>query len=344
LTGVEVLGVDHVYITVRDMDRSQHFYDRVMSILGFRKVARPLAGGEFHAHYFNQSRSVQVTIRPARDRSREHDPYSPGLHHLCLRVPDRAAVDGVAAGLGRHGIPASEPRLYPEYYDDYYATFFSDPDGIRLEVVNQLEAKRAVDVASWAEVPPIDLHQTKPFGTIGEQPASGTWFQIRQAVEGDAEAMHRYMARLVAERLPTLYRRPAPPSVAEEREFIRSAREASGSMIFVAALGSEIIGLLDFHAERKAQAAHGGEFGMSVAREQRGKAVGSGLLGALITWAPSAGISRLQLQVFENNPGAIRLYERLGFRHEGRRRGAVLVDGRKIDVLIMAREVAGCGS
>jgi catechol 2,3-dioxygenase-like lactoylglutathione lyase family enzyme len=153
---VEVLGVDHVYIAVRDLDRSQRFYDRVMSVLGFRKVARPLAGGDFHAHYFNRSRSVQLTIRPARDRVRDHDPYSPGLHHLCLRVADRAAVDAVARRLRRLGIPASEPRLYPEYYEDYYATFFSDPDGIRLEVVNQLQVKQPVDAAAWAEVPPID--------------------------------------------------------------------------------------------------------------------------------------------------------------------------------------------
>jgi RimJ/RimL family protein N-acetyltransferase len=151
--------------------------------------------------------------------------------------------------------------------------------------------------------------------------------------------MHRYMARLVAERLPTLYQRSAAPSVAEELEFIRSACEASRSVIFVADLEGEIIGLLDFAAERKAQAAHGGELGMSVDREQRGKGVGSVLLAALIAWAPPAGISRLQLQVFENNPRAIRLYERLGFRHEGRRRGAVVVDGRKLDVLLMAREV-----
>jgi hypothetical protein len=36
---------------------------------------------------------------------------------------------------------ASAPRLYPEYREDYYAIFFSDPDGIRLELVGDTEAR-----------------------------------------------------------------------------------------------------------------------------------------------------------------------------------------------------------
>jgi glyoxylase I family protein len=34
---VEVIGIDHVYVTVRDLRRSEGFYDRVMPILGFRR-------------------------------------------------------------------------------------------------------------------------------------------------------------------------------------------------------------------------------------------------------------------------------------------------------------------
>lgn len=55
-----------------------------------------------------------------------------------------------------------------------------------------------------------------------------------------------------------------------------------------------------------------------------------------IAWAPTVGITRLQLQVFENNVPAIRLYERVGFQHEGRRRKAVAVAEQKIDVLVMS--------
>lgn len=129
---LEVTGIDHLYISVRDIRASETFYDPVMQALGFRKGTREIAG-EPHAHYFN--RVLQYTLRPARDGSAA-DSYRVGaLHHLCFQVPDAAAVDEAHAKLRALHIEATEPKLYPEYRPDYYATFFSDPDGIRLEVV-----------------------------------------------------------------------------------------------------------------------------------------------------------------------------------------------------------------
>lgn len=150
---VEVTGLDHIYVTVADLERSERFYDHLMSVLGFRKVARRLAGGDLHVHYFN--RAFQFTLRPSRGEAREHDSYSPGLHHFCMRVRDRASVDSAFREFLRSGIEASEPRLYPEYHEDYYATFLVDPDGIRLEVVNHLKVRRAT-VEQWDEIAPIE--------------------------------------------------------------------------------------------------------------------------------------------------------------------------------------------
>jgi catechol 2,3-dioxygenase-like lactoylglutathione lyase family enzyme len=129
---VEVIAVDHIYVTVRDLTRSEAFYDPVMKLLGFRKGTRPIAG-EPHCHYFN--RRTQYTIRPAHATSPSHDPYAPGLHHLCFTVPDRESVDTAAEALASLGIEITPPRYYPEYRPDYYAVFFTDPDGIRLEIV-----------------------------------------------------------------------------------------------------------------------------------------------------------------------------------------------------------------
>jgi RimJ/RimL family protein N-acetyltransferase len=162
-------------------------------------------------------------------------------------------------------------------------------------------------------------------------------FEIREATESDAEGLHHFMARLVAERLPVLFDRSDPPSIDEEREFVSRIHEPPGGVIFVAVSGEMIVGLLDFHREKRSQAAHGGQFGMSVASEQRRKGVGAALLEALIAWVGDNSVTRLELQVFETNRPAIRLYERTGFQIEGRRRKAVVVRGRAIDVLLMAR-------
>jgi len=74
----------------------------------------------------------------------------PGLHHLCFQVADRAAVDEVCATLRGWGIAATEPQVYPEYNDDYYATFFPDPDGLRLEAVARSRYRKET-AARWDE-------------------------------------------------------------------------------------------------------------------------------------------------------------------------------------------------
>ena len=136
----ELIGIDHVYLTVSDFARSRRFYNRVMRALGFKKGTA--IGGEPHCHYYN--RSFQVSIRPAHHRAVKHDSYAPGLHHLSLRVADRAAVDLVVRKLRAMRIKVEGPRLWPEYSPDYYAVFFNDPDGIRLEVMNHLKRRKSV--------------------------------------------------------------------------------------------------------------------------------------------------------------------------------------------------------
>ena len=143
---MEVLGLDHLYLTVSDLSRSERFYDGVMRLLGFRKGDKEIAG-EPHVHYFN--RQLQISLRPGRGAA-PHDPYAPGLHHLCLQLPSRAAVDAAAQALADLGVRASPPALHPEYNPDYYATFFSDPDGIRLELVNRTPYRDEL-VRRWEE-------------------------------------------------------------------------------------------------------------------------------------------------------------------------------------------------
>lgn len=139
MTMTEVTGIDHIYIAVADLDRSETFYDRVfIQALGFRKNTFIL-GGDSHIQYFN--RHFGYVLRPARSRS-THDSYAPGLHHLCLRVDSVADVASVSARLRGLGIDASEAKLYPEYAADYWATFFTDPDGVRLEVTNYRQERR----------------------------------------------------------------------------------------------------------------------------------------------------------------------------------------------------------
>jgi catechol 2,3-dioxygenase-like lactoylglutathione lyase family enzyme len=146
----DVTGIDHIYITVSDMARAEAFYTTVLGrVLGFRHNRFTL-GGDPHVQFYN--RHFGYVLRPARVAS-PHDPYSPGLHHFCFRVDGVADVVAAAQALQAAGIAATDARLYPDYAPDYWATFFTDPDGIRLEITHyRLERRQRHD--AWEHLPP----------------------------------------------------------------------------------------------------------------------------------------------------------------------------------------------
>lgn len=160
---------------------------------------------------------------------------------------------------------------------------------------------------------------------------------IRPAELSDAERLQRYVAELFAERLPVLFRRDVAPTVDEERRFITQMQELPRSIIIVAVVDKDIVGMLDFHGDQRPQRLHAGEFGMSVSKAWRGRGIGARLLDYLQAWAKSEGIRRVELQVMGNNPAAIALYEKAGFTIEGRQVDSVEVDGAYVDVFLMAK-------
>ncbi|HEX2590641.1 MAG TPA: VOC family protein [Rhizomicrobium sp.] len=153
---VEVIGVDHIYLTVSDFAKAEAFYDKVLALLDYRKLDAPI-GGDQHRHYFNKV--MQISIRPARGGA--HDPYAPGLHHLCLQLADNTAIDNAARLLREATIEVTAPAFYPQYADDYYAVFFSDPDGIRHELVAR-RSRRKMVAERYAELTTFE----KPFDNL----------------------------------------------------------------------------------------------------------------------------------------------------------------------------------
>lgn len=135
----DIIGFDHLYLSVSDMARAEAFYDlALLGVLGFRKNSFPIHGDP-HVQYYN--RHFGIVVRPAR-ASTAHDPYAPGLHHVCLRVDSIADVKATATALQAAGIAATDAAPHDEYAPDYWATFFTDPDGIRLEVTNYRQERR----------------------------------------------------------------------------------------------------------------------------------------------------------------------------------------------------------
>jgi len=126
----EVIGIDHIFITVSDIEQSKIFYDPVMDILGFRNNSI-IINKEEHVQYYNKH--FGYVLRPAHINEK-HNSYAPGLHHLCLRVESKSDIEEIANKIKNKGIEISEPKIYKEYAPDYYAVFLKDPDGVELEI------------------------------------------------------------------------------------------------------------------------------------------------------------------------------------------------------------------
>ncbi len=124
--------IHHIDITVSDFAVSTPFYERVMPVLDFHRIADTPTGEPLWA-----GDRLEVCLMRARPVSqRRHDRYSPGLHHLAFGAPTRDAVDRAHRALVALGVEILDPPAqYDEYGEGYYAVFFADPDGIKLEYV-----------------------------------------------------------------------------------------------------------------------------------------------------------------------------------------------------------------
>ena len=138
-----LVGVGHVDLVCRDLRRSLAFYAAVFGPLGLAEPA--LFDGErgerIHYLRFPRPGSGSLGLRQALE-PQEFELYAPGLHHLAFAVETRADVDAAhAAAVELEAEVLHAPRLWPQYRVDYYATFFLDPDGFRLEVASARDAR-----------------------------------------------------------------------------------------------------------------------------------------------------------------------------------------------------------
>lgn len=127
----------HLDITVSDLERSVEFYQRVLERLGYRGMDEVGAGAPCWGIADAAGSCFTIALKGAAPGKRfvKHDRYAPGLHHFAFHVDSREDVDQFYEFLlGLGATILDRPALY-DYTPGYYAVFFADPDGIKLEVV-----------------------------------------------------------------------------------------------------------------------------------------------------------------------------------------------------------------
>jgi len=127
--------INHVDLTVINLAHSRAFYEPVMRYLGYEMSTN--TPQEVVFSHADRSSVTTIGLHPARsrDKGRKHDRNSPGLHHLAFDAESREDVDGLHALLLELRVDILDaPAVY--YPPDYYAVFFADPDGLKLELAH----------------------------------------------------------------------------------------------------------------------------------------------------------------------------------------------------------------
>jgi glyoxylase I family protein len=131
--------VHHIDLTVRDPRASFAFYDALLTALGYRLERENARGFEWQLDSPSGECSIGVGWASEEGARRPHDRYAPGLHHLAFALESRAAVDAMHTHMVAVGARVLDPPAeYPQYNRGrgYYAVFFADPDGLKLECVH----------------------------------------------------------------------------------------------------------------------------------------------------------------------------------------------------------------
>jgi diamine N-acetyltransferase len=130
-------GIAHVDLVCRDIERSVAFYRAVLEPLGLGPTVTFEGERGETIHYLRMPEEGSIGLRAASgdEAGQPFSLYAPGLHHVAFGAGSRRDVErAYAAALAAGAEVLHPPRPFPAYAEGYYATFFLDPDGFRVEV------------------------------------------------------------------------------------------------------------------------------------------------------------------------------------------------------------------
>ena len=129
-------GIHHIDLVVSSIERSLSFYRDLLGPLGWHGVTE-VQGERNETIWYLWGPGSSLGVREALSkRDAPFDRYEIGVHHVAFEAASRAAVDERAAWVSAQG---GEIESGPEEYwysPGYYAVFFYDPDGMKLEIVH----------------------------------------------------------------------------------------------------------------------------------------------------------------------------------------------------------------
>ncbi|MFJ4253469.1 VOC family protein [Microbacterium sp. NPDC090003] len=125
--------LDHLGITVADLERGRAQFGPVLTALGFAS-----GYGDDHSLSWNKDDETEVILMAPRDDDPEpHRHGRVGWQHLAFAVGSRDEVERLhAIALAAGWTAVREPKEYPRFTERYYASFVEDDGGIRIEFMH----------------------------------------------------------------------------------------------------------------------------------------------------------------------------------------------------------------
>lgn len=127
--------INHLDLSVSDLAKSCAFYDKVLGRLGYSRT-HEYAGNVPCWVLARAGATISIGLHKATSGA-SHDRHSAGLHHLAFHATNRAEVDGFHEFLLGEDIAVLDAPAEYDYTPGYYAVFFTDPDGVKLELVHE---------------------------------------------------------------------------------------------------------------------------------------------------------------------------------------------------------------
>ncbi|MBV9130881.1 MAG: VOC family protein [Verrucomicrobia bacterium] len=129
-------SINHLRLTVTDIPTAERFYSPLMRFMGYELSGREkdrLAWVKWSGSgvFWLILSAARRDTEPAR-----HDLLSPGFHHLAWNADDRDQVDELYRLLVESGATVLDAPAEYDYEPGYYAVFFTDPDGMKLEFMH----------------------------------------------------------------------------------------------------------------------------------------------------------------------------------------------------------------
>ncbi|MFE7063442.1 GNAT family N-acetyltransferase [Sutcliffiella sp. NPDC057660] len=168
---------------------------------------------------------------------------------------------------------------------------------------------------------------------------------VREATRDDAASILEH-SRIAFSESRNLLTTPEEFTITVEEELRWLAdNKAKNNLVLVAEQDNRIIGMLNAQRGSRKRVQHNCQFGISIQEAYCNNGIGTRMIRMLLDWAAlDPIIEKVNLEVFSHNDRGIHVYEKLGFKVEGRKeRHAKFEDGTYADEYVMGRFVKGSG-